>query len=256
MTGQSDDGRTLAAFLCLEAVLYGLVIIPGFFGQVCHPLRFFSILVCALYSLFLLKKKQDPNRILLSTALMLTALADFCFEILLDRILMALFIFVLVQLVHGVRLNICFYSRLTPSQSPARAFLGFVSARLVLPVLVLLAAALYSGLLSRTMSLEGLTGRDLLMPALMLVYGCNIIMNQLVSLVSLIRRKSRACLCMSLGFFLFILCDITVAAYLLYPGLGLSLAMTEGMARLTWFFYIPSQILFVMSGIFYDYLDK
>ena len=250
MTGRKRCGT--AVFLLIEAVLYTVVVIPGFHGRVCHPLRFLTILVCAVYSLILTREKRDSCRIWLSAAMLLTALADFCFEILQGQELPALFIFVVVQFCHGIRLRICFGGE----EKRAVTGLDFVGLRAALPALFLLILAWSKKLPFGLQDLAEMEKKELVMLSLMLVYGMNILCNQITAMICLARERSPASLCMTLGFFLFILCDITVAAWLLYPRTGLSWIVTERLAEMTWVFYIPSQVLLVLSAVFGRYSMK
>ena len=248
MTGR--EKTRLNIFLLTETLLYGAVIIPGFYGHVNHPLRYSSILFCAIYSVLLFVERRDRNHRWLCISLVLTAMADFCFEILTSRVLEALFFFVLVQWCHGVRLVLCLPHR----EKRERTWTIFCAARILGPIV--LAAIILGGLLPGTDTYFQLAREMKLASAFMLVYGINILLNQAAAFFGWLRTRSLFALLLTLAFLLFILCDITVAANLLYPYTGLSMGITEGMARLTWVFYIPSQILFAVSGIYYDYSGK
>ena len=257
MTGR--EKTRLTVFLLVETLLYGIVIFPGFYGRVNHPLRYSCILICAVFSLLIFLEKRDRNRLWLSISLLLTALADFLFEILPGKEPEAIFVFVLVQWCHGVRLAFCLPGQrkddnLFRQGKRGRRGAFFAAVRIFGPFLM--AAILLEILLPGTEYSLRMTRTEKLVLAFMLVYGLNILLNQAASFYSWVRTGSHFSFILSLAFFLFILCDITVAANLLYPYTGLSAGITEGMARLTWFFYIPSQIIFAVSGIIYDYSGK
>ncbi len=244
------DKSWLAVFLLAETLIYMAVIFPGFHGVVNHPLRYAAILVCAVCSVFMFREQRDRNHLWLSAALVLTALADFYFEILTDRVLEPLFIFVLVQWCHGVRLTCCLQRR----RKKEITWLFFIVTRVFGPVGF--AAIMLKSMSKGTADPLQMTMEMRLALVLMLVYGINILFNLGVALTDWFRTKSRFAFMVCLAFVLFICCDITVAANLLYPNIGLSAEVTEGLARLTWVFYIPSQVLFVLSGALYDYSGK
>jgi len=244
------DKSRLAVFLLVETLIYLAVIFPGFHGIVNHPLRYAAILVCAACSVLLFWEKRDRNHLWLSAALVLTALADFYFEILTDRVLEPLFIFAFVQWCHGIRLMCC----LPRPWKEERSWFFFIAVRILGPGG--LAAIMLKSMSGGIAGPPGMTMEERLALALMLVYGINILLNLGAALTGWFRRKSRFFSIVSLAFVLFICCDITVAANLLYPHIGLSAEAAEALARLTWVFYIPSQVLFMVSGILCDYSGK
>lgn len=203
----------LTLFLMTEAVLYGLILTSG--GKLLIWSEYISIILCFLFSLFCFQKP------LLIGGLALTLCADFCLVIC-DPIqqLWGMVFFLGAQ---------CLYAILLHRQRLPR---GLLAARIGLSVAV--------AILGENVDALALVS---------MLYYVNLIMNMICAFVRF--RNNRL---LAVGFMLFILCDTVIG---LQVAAGGYLPIAEGSwlhslifsgFHLSWFFYLPSQVLIALSG--------
>ena len=207
--------RALTLFLSVEALLYAAFLTWDLTvgGRGSNPIKYAGILLCLAYSLYL--GRRGGSR-LMPAALSLTALAD-VFLLLLDtHYALGIGLFCLVQGIYLVRI---FHS------NGGRILWGL---RLILFVLALMV----------------LKKLGLLIPlnVLALFYFTNFFCNALASLGC----PGRNMRLFSVGLWLFLCCDLCVGLFqspeLASPAVGAFVRI--GM----WLFYLPAQVLIVLSG--------
>lgn len=207
-----------ALFLLTETVLYGLILTSG--GKLLIWSEYISIILCFLFSLFCFQKP------LLIGGLALTLCADFCLVIC-DPIqqLWGMVFFLGAQ---------CLYAILLHRQRLPR---GLLAARIGLSVAV---EAVAVAILGENVDALALVS---------MLYYVNLIMNMICAFVRF--RNNRL---LAVGFMLFILCDTVIG---LQVAAGGYLPIAEGSwlhslifsgFHLSWFFYLPSQVLIALSG--------
>lgn len=208
----------LIAFLLLEVILYGLILTTS--GKTLIWSEYISILLCFLFALVCF------NKPLLISGLALTVCADFCLVIC-DPIqqLWGMVFFLGAQ---------CLYAVLLHRQKLLR---GLLMARIGLSVA------------AEVVSLVVLGENTDALALISVLYYANLIMNMVCAFVRF--RDNRL---LAIGFVLFILCDTVIG---LQVGAGGYLPIPEGSFvhnlifsgfHLSWFFYLPSQVLIALTG--------
>lgn len=208
-------GRIQTLFLAVEIALYAAFLIWDLTvgGPGSNPIKFAGILLCLIYSLYL--SYLGGSR-LVSAALALTVLAD-VFLLLLDaHYALGVLLFCLVQGLYFLRI---FYWN------------GGVSSWGLRLALFLL-------------SLVVLRHLDLLIPlnVLALFYFSNFLCNALASLGC----PGRNMRLFSVGLWLFLCCDLCVGLF--QNPQFVSPAVNEWVRVGMWLFYLPAQVLIVLSG--------
>lgn len=214
-----------AVFVAAEIVLYALFLAEDFGGADVGDnvwLKYATVVLAFAFALtsFAFVKKADKvglyDAILLSLALALTLTSDWFLLVQGDFFEIALITFICAQLCHFARIG--------------RTKLWLVISivlRLVLPTVIIAVLA----------SLGELSG----LYALVAIYFVQLVMNFAENVALAIVAKDRAerikAIILSLGFLLFIGCDICVGCMNLYGEAG----------ELIWLFYTPSQVLIALS---------
>lgn len=205
----------LALFLVLELLLYTAFLIWDLTvgGPGSNPIKFAGILLCLIYSLYL--TYLGGSR-LVSAALALTVLADVFLLLLNAHYALGVFLFCLVQGLYFLRI---FYWN------------GGISSWGLRLALFLL-------------SLVVLRRLDLLIPLniLALFYFSNFLCNALASLGC----PGRNMRLFSVGLWLFLCCDLCVGLF--QNPQFVSPAVNEWVRVGMWLFYLPAQVLIVLSG--------
>lgn len=208
----------LVAFLLFEVILYGLILTTG--GKTLIWSEYISILLCFLFALVCF------NKPLLIGGLALTVCADFC-----------LVICEPIQQLWGMVFFLgaqCLYAVLLHRQKLPR---GLLMARIGLSVA------------AEVVSLVVLGENTDALALISVLYYANLIMNMVCAFVRF--RDNRL---LAIGFVLFILCDTVIG---LQVAAGGYLPIPEGSFvhnlifsgfHLSWFFYLPSQVLIALTG--------
>ena len=212
-----------AAFLLIEGGLFAVILIREATGPDETALRFLSVAVAAFFAAELFIMRRGKEQLLLLFAMIFTVAAD-VFLVLLDRHYeLAVGLFLIAQCLHGVRILIGGKRKILPS----------VIARVSLSVLSIIALLIFKFFA--------------LLTVLGVLYAAEILMNFIDSGLS-IRREKRFILSF-VGFFLFILCDVTVGLNGIGRGFGIPENVLRVLSDLTWVFYLPSQVLIVLSAL-------
>ena len=207
--------RALTLFLSVEALLYAAFLTWDLTvgGRGSNPIKYAGILLCLAYSLYL--ERRGGSR-LVPAALAFTALAD-VFLLLLDRhYALGILLFCVVQGLYLVRIV---------RHPRGRSLWGLRAVLFLLALLVL-------------------KGLGLLIPLniLALFYFTNFFCNALASLGC----PGRNMRLFSVGLWLFLCCDLCVG---LFQSPELTSPAVEAFVRVgMWLFYLPAQILIVLSG--------
>jgi hypothetical protein len=213
----------LAAFLLTEGCLYAVILIGEACGADETALRFISVAVACFFSAELLFFKRGLEEFLLLAATLFTVAADVFLVLLDSHYELAVGLFLAAQCLHGVRILTGAKRRLWPS------FL----VRLLLSIQAVI--GLVAG------------GALFWLTALGALYAVEILGNLVDSCISIAR--DRRFILSAVGFLLFILCDVTVAA----NGIAWLWELPENwlhfLSSLTWAFYLPSQVLIVVSAL-------
>ncbi len=205
-------------FVGIELILYGLILTSG--GQLLIWSEFISIILCFLFALLNFK---DPLVIL---GLSMTVCADFCLVVC-DPIqqLWGMVFFLTAQSFYAVKLH---------RQGLHK---GFLWVRLGLSVAAVAVSLLVLGEKADALALVSM------------LYYVNLIMNMVCAFVHF--RNNRL---LAIGFVLFILCDtviglqVAAAGYLPIPESSVIHKIIFSGFHLSWFFYLPSQVLIALSS--------
>lgn len=205
-------------FLILETILYILILTTG--GQLLVLSSFISILLCFLYSLF------AGNNDLMKAGLFFTVCADFCLVVCTPiQQLWGMVFFTFTQ---------SFYAAMLQRSSPNRMIL---TIRLGLTAIAAVIACII--LKEKTDALALVS----------VCYYANLIMNFVESCTQFRFRKL-----LSVAFLLFILCDTVIGlqvasgSYLPIGEDSLIYRIIFSGFHLSWFFYLPSQVLLALSS--------
>lgn len=211
-------------FLIAETIIYVLFMARDIAGtQGTTAIKYAGILLClamaAAQTAF-----AGHDGLLIAAALLFTAVSDIFILVLNDYYEIGLCTFIAVQTAYYARIY------LTNGKNPLPSLA--VRAGLAAAVMVALAA---------TASLEPLT-------ALVAVYFTGLLVNAVES--AFLIKLSKRYILFALGLLLFIGCDICVGIYNFGPVLGISLppALLNFAAVAMWGFYLPSQVLIVLSA--------
>lgn len=212
----------MTAFLLAEGILYAVILIREAKGADVPALRYLSVVIAFAAAFFLWFIRRTKEQAFLLVAMVFTAAAD-VFLVLLDRFYeLAVGLFFIAQCLHAFRIGI------GAGKKPAKS----VAFRIAASALGLVFLFLF-----RQCSLLMMLG---------VFYAAELCFNWIDSGLA-IRREPRFLLSF-IGFFLFILCDLTVGLNGVGHGFGIPDSVIGLSANLTWVFYLPSQVLIVLSA--------
>ncbi len=221
MVKQINKKIIMTVFLLIEIVLYILILTTGgrFLAFCCYT----SIVICFIYALTNFSRRNA----LVIAALACTLGADFCLVVMSSQEkLFGMIFFLAVQLIYAVKLN-----RETRSNK-----LLFVRVILTLSAI----AAVFIVLKEKADALSMIS----------IAYYANLAVNIIESFTQFKKNKLFA-----IGLVLFLLCDTVIGlqtaagAYLTISENSLLYKMIFMDFLLSWFFYLPSQVLISMSTI-------
>lgn len=213
-----NQKRVTTSFIIVEALLYALILTTG--GKLLVWSEYISIILCFLFALLSFK---DPMMI---GGLAFTVCADFCLVMSLPiQQLWGMVFFMIAQTFYAVMLH---------SQRLPKSLL---TLRLILTVAVEIVAVLILGENTDALALVSMC------------YYVNLVMNMVCAFARFKHNRLLA-----FGFVLFILCDTVIG---LQVAAGGYLPIPEGSFihniifsgfHLSWFFYLPSQVLLALSA--------
>lgn len=204
-------------FIMVEAVLYALIMTAG--GKLLIWSEFISIILCFLFALFSFKYP------LMIGGLAFTVCADFCLVMYQPiQQLWGMVFFLTAQIFYVVQLH--------RQKLPG----SLLTARLILAIAVEIIAVLILGENTDTLALVSIC------------YYVNLIMNMVCAFARFKHNRLLA-----FGFVLFILCDTVIGlqvasgGYLPIPDGSFVHDLIFSRFHLSWFFYLPSQVLIAIS---------
>jgi len=211
------------AFLLIEGGLFAVILIREAAGPDEIALRFLSVAVACFFAAELLIMRRGAERLFLLLAMAFTVSAD-VFLVLLDRHYeLAVGLFLIAQCLHAVRILL----------GGKRSVLPSVIARLALSVSAVAALVIFKFFAPLTV--------------LGALYAAELLMNVIDSALSV--RSGKRFILSFIGFFLFLLCDVTVGLNGIGRGFGIPSGVLSALSDLTWVFYLPSQVLIVLSAL-------
>lgn len=210
------------SFIIIEAILYLLFLSIDFMNFKIGDssiYRYLTVIITFLFSVIILfiNKKENENiidNILLSLALLFTLLADFFLLVIYKYIELGVSLFIIAHLFHFMR--IIFINK---------KILYSIFLRILIPIIIIIIL-----FIARFISL---------LNVLVSIYLAQLIMNFIDNLTIYIKVKDYKYLLLSIGFFLFICCDICVGLY----------NLKDIMGEFIWIFYTPSQVLIALSAL-------
>ncbi|MBR4767368.1 MAG: hypothetical protein IK088_00135 [Lachnospiraceae bacterium] len=210
------------AWLVIESVLFltiSIIRIIGEFPAILCQLTTFLSFLTAVAGAVILKRKE---LVFLSIAMCFTVAAD-VFLVWIDGFYeIAVTIFLFAQIMHFLRLA-----------AAGRPWKTSLMIRIITTVLGIVLVITF-----RMVSYLTVAG---------VLYAAEILINTVDS--GIIMRKQRRFSWCFAGFILFLLCDVTVGLRGIGNELRLSYQADDIIGRLTWIFYIPSQVGIVLSGV-------
>ena len=211
------------AFLLIEGGLFAVILLREAAGPDEIALRFLSVAVACFFAAELLIMRRGAEQLFLLLAMAFTVSAD-VFLVLLDRHYeLAVGLFLIAQCLHAVRILL----------GGKRSVLPSVIARLALSVSAVAALVIFKFFAPLTV--------------LGALYAAELLMNVIDSALSV--RSGKLFILSCIGFFLFLLCDVTVGLNGIGRGFGIPSDVLSALSDLTWVFYLPSQVLIVLSAL-------
>lgn len=216
------DKIMLTLFLLFEIVLYYLILTTG--GRLLVWSSFISIVLCFVFSLFSLKK---GNKII-TVALAFTVCADYFLVVSSPvKTLAGMLFFMVAQTLYAVMMN---------QQTKSKKLLFF---RIILVVLV------------QVFTFIILKGKTDALAVVSMYYYTNLAVN-IVEAFALLKKNTL----FFIGLILLLLCD-TIIGLQTSTGAYLNISESSFLYKfifmdffISWFFYLPSQVLISLSGVF------
>ena len=193
------------AFLLIEGGLFAVILIREAAGPDEIALRFLSVAVACFFAAELLIMRRGAERLFLLLAMAFTVSAD-VFLVLLDRHYeLAVGLFLIAQCLHAVRILL----------GGKRSVLPSVIARLALSVSAVAALVIFKFFAPLTV--------------LGALYAAELLMNVIDSALSV--RSGKRFILSFIGFFLFLLCDVTVGLNGIGRGFGIPSGVLSALDR-------------------------
>ena len=243
------DRRLIIAFISIETAIYACFLILDLSDgneTTVAALKYASILICVAVAAIACIGKRSKSQILAAglalTALIFTAVSDY-FLLFADDITPGVLTFCVVQTV---------YLMVITGAGPKKILC-------ILGIRILMTAAC-------VICLHGLFPDELLLLASVSFYAISFLGNIIHLTADIILRKdSKVCLfgrsvMFFTGMILFLLCDINVLLYNLGEYINIDSAGFNNAAEvapyLIWLFYLPSQVLIVLSNLEYGKTER
>lgn len=235
-------------FVIIEFLLYITFIYLDTIKPECYVfsnyIKFISIIVCFIYAVqyFIRKESRQLHQYYLIAALFFTIISDFCILIKnYDEI--GVFFFCLVQLCYLMRIKEMDMKRKSAVQAAKNSLINIIAAGFIISVLCLLNVQI-----------------DVLL-VLTCIYFTFILHNTIMAVKLIGKGKQRGSadinkIFFGIGMSLFLLCDIHVGLFNLSSYFNLEQYHAGWLYRWAsvamWIFYLPSQVLLVLSGKNYN----
>ena len=213
----------MTAFLLAEGGLYAVILIREAVGPDEVALRFISVAVAWFFAVEQLFFRRKAEQVFLILAMTFTVVSDVFLVLLDDHYELAVGVFFLAQCLHGARILIGSKQKLVPSVLVRVGLSGIA-------LLVLVFCRFWA-----------------LLTVLGVLYAVEILLNFVNSGIAI--RKEKRFILSFIGFFLFLLCDVTVGLNGIGQSLGVPASVRSALSDLTWVFYLPSQVLIVLSAL-------
>lgn len=245
-----QDKASIILFLMIQVSLYTVFLTLDLTNgsiQLSNWIKFCIIIICFCYALlfsrkYILLEKGDVGRsilFLLQTAMLFTLISDLLILIL-DYYFYGVLTFIVVQLLHGLRLIIV--------DRGWHKNTAYISAALLRRILLQVAVTC---VVCYLLLLQGVIINQLLIVSVLYFIG---ILSNAISAVHIVVKdpKDKGNLIFAIGIFLFLLCDINVGVFNMSGFITLPQRTYEVMycisSILMWTFYAPSQVLITLSG--------
>ncbi len=220
----SFKDKTLIFYLTIEIFLYlsflSIDIFFNEFNEVSSLLKYFSIILNLIYLIFITIISYTKERLILVLAFIFTLISDYflLFKTDYNSFLIGLIFFNIVQLIYFFKYQYLNFNKMK-----------FLISMILRIIFIVIGILIIYFLLPTLFSLLNISAY---------IYFINLFFNFLDPLINNIKIKKNIIL--SLGFLLFIFCDINVGIVNLFnANIIFSILM--------WFFYLPSQILLFYS---------
>lgn len=187
-------------------------------AQVINLIKYSSILFCLLAAGILTVQTKNNTAVFLTAAFLFTAVSDYIL-IFMNAFTLGVCTFFLAQSIHFCRIG-----RL--KEWKKSKFIMMILFRAGIAVFLIFLFSFQDAIL-----------------IIGVFYAVNLVGNLVESMSGSIRMKKQSLTVLSVGFFLFLLCDMNVALY------NLNAITSARVASIIWLFYLPSQVLLVWSEI-------
>ena len=209
-------------FIAIEAILYLLFLSIDFLNFKIGDstiYRYITVTITFLFSVIILfiNKKENENiidNILLSLALLFTLSADLFLLVIYKYFELGVLLFIIAHLFHFMRIILI-----------NKKILYSIILRILIPIIIIIILAISKLITS--------------LNVLASIYFAQLIMNFIDNLILYIKLKNYKFLLLTIGFFLFICCDICVGLY----------NLKDIMGEFIWVFYTPSQVFIALSAL-------
>ena len=211
-------------FIIVEVIVYAIFIwkdITSLDDTTAY--KFFAICLCFAFSLYNILN-HETDGIILSCALFFTIISDLITLVIDDYYVLGVSCFIIVQSIYMLRITL---------------YNGKPLYKTII-VRVLIISAVLIGLIIAE-SFDSLT-------FVSAIYFSMLLINSIESVF--IRNKSFYHLIFCIGLWLFVCCDISVGLYNIPDVLGVTISYStyDIIGTLMWAFYLPSQVLIVLSA--------
>lgn len=214
----------IGLFLGVQAVLFCIILVWTYGSAQAPDVRYPGVLLCTFAAVLNALFKRNREAFFLMMAMLFTAAADFFLVHLDAHYALSIALFIVVQAFHFIRLR-------TVYRTHWKLSLGIRLLFMAAAVFVILAV---------------LKIREPEVP-LAVCYIFNLAANAFESAFA--ARKTKRFWLLFIGLLLFIGCDVSVGMNGMPEAFGLTQAAQRTASELIWIFYLPSQVLIVLSGL-------
>ena len=212
----------ILSFILAEAVLFGMISGAAIADTFFRWASYGAVILCFLAAALLLYKFRNREYVYLLTAFLFTLGADFFLVLLDDLYEVSVTVFIGAQVFHFLRI----------SAGDTRFFLRSLCCRLGFVLVAILLCFIFAP--EEYLFFVGS------------IYAVNLLWNFIDGVIKTVKCHEHWPLIP--GFFLFILCDLSVAMNGVGGAFGIPQDVRFTVAGLIWIFYLPSQVLITLSG--------